>query len=534
MSEIVIETVQQEVVEIISASVGPAGAQGEPGLSAYEVAVANGFVGTEAEWLASLVGPEGPPGSGTGTGTGGDGLSAYEVAVSNGFVGTESEWLASLVGPQGPKGDPGEQGPIGPTGLTGPQGIPGPTGLTGPEGPIGPQGLQGPKGDTGLQGIQGPEGPMGPQGLQGTPGAAGANGVGVPVGGTAGQVLAKVDGTDYNTAWTTVSGGGAAINDAVTAADSTWSSTKINEQISTSGGGAAINDSITSTGYVWSSSKVAEEIAANGSGGSAINDSVTAANSTWSSTKINEVIAANSGGGGGSGESLYTTLAFKNAWFISAAQQILTSPTISSGSSSAKYFELTAKPWMNYPHRFISGSSSANANSCAVRTNATMSESVVASGFVFRTAVSFANTQITNSVLIGMNPGTAAWGGAFNVAYTVAVGKEAGDANLSVFLTNSSGTVNKIDTGIAFPEDQALEYSFECDGGVTTQPLRIRIKSWETAQVIYSLDTTLSGFEGTTTLITPTVVIRNTEVATIRYMRLYYMYGERHATGGRS
>lgn len=37
--------------------------------------------------------------------------------------------------------------------------------------------------------------------LVGTPGAPGANGQGVPTGGTAGQVLTKVDGTDYNTAW---------------------------------------------------------------------------------------------------------------------------------------------------------------------------------------------------------------------------------------------------------------------------------------------------------------------------------------------
>lgn len=32
------------------------------GKSAYEVAVLNGFKGTEAEWLASLVGPKGEPG----------------------------------------------------------------------------------------------------------------------------------------------------------------------------------------------------------------------------------------------------------------------------------------------------------------------------------------------------------------------------------------------------------------------------------------------------------------------------------------
>lgn len=34
------------------------GEKGDPGLSAYEVAVANGFVGTEPEWLASLSGSE--------------------------------------------------------------------------------------------------------------------------------------------------------------------------------------------------------------------------------------------------------------------------------------------------------------------------------------------------------------------------------------------------------------------------------------------------------------------------------------------
>jgi hypothetical protein len=39
---------------------------GTPGQSAYQVAVANGFVGSEAEWLASLVGPKGDPGSGGG------------------------------------------------------------------------------------------------------------------------------------------------------------------------------------------------------------------------------------------------------------------------------------------------------------------------------------------------------------------------------------------------------------------------------------------------------------------------------------
>lgn len=44
------------------------------------------------------------------------GYSAYELAVQEGYTGTEAEWLASLqgptgpVGPQGPKGDKGDPG----------------------------------------------------------------------------------------------------------------------------------------------------------------------------------------------------------------------------------------------------------------------------------------------------------------------------------------------------------------------------------------------------------------------------------------
>lgn len=41
------------------------------------------------------------------------GLSAYEVAVKNGFIGTEQEWLDSLVGEKGEKGDRGSPGVAG-------------------------------------------------------------------------------------------------------------------------------------------------------------------------------------------------------------------------------------------------------------------------------------------------------------------------------------------------------------------------------------------------------------------------------------
>ena len=47
----------------------------------------------------------------------------------------------------------------------------------------------------------------GPKGADGTPGTNGTNGVGVPVGGTTNQVLAKINGTNYNTQWVTPSTG---------------------------------------------------------------------------------------------------------------------------------------------------------------------------------------------------------------------------------------------------------------------------------------------------------------------------------------
>lgn len=46
-----------------------------------------------------------------------DGKSAYEIAVKNGFEGTEGEWLNSLKGEKGDKGDAGEAGKDG-TGIS--------------------------------------------------------------------------------------------------------------------------------------------------------------------------------------------------------------------------------------------------------------------------------------------------------------------------------------------------------------------------------------------------------------------------------
>lgn len=90
------------------------------------------------------------PGQGGGTGeTGGtgkdgkdgkDGLSAYEIAVKNGFVGTEQEWVNSLKGRDGADGQPGSVGPAGPVGPPGPAGVDGKDGEQGPQGPAGADG----------------------------------------------------------------------------------------------------------------------------------------------------------------------------------------------------------------------------------------------------------------------------------------------------------------------------------------------------------------------------------------------------------
>jgi len=55
-----------------------------------------------------------------------------------------------------------------------------------------------------LSGSVGVPGPQGPAGTAGPQGPAGTAGVGVPAGGTAGQFLTKIDGTNYNTDWTTL------------------------------------------------------------------------------------------------------------------------------------------------------------------------------------------------------------------------------------------------------------------------------------------------------------------------------------------
>ena len=114
------------------------GKDGADGKSAYEIAVDNGYTGTEQAWLAFLKGDKGDTGEpgaagekgepgekgdtgaagkdgrdgtdGTAGRDGANGSSAYEIAVQHGYSGSEVAWLESLHGADGAKGDTGADG----------------------------------------------------------------------------------------------------------------------------------------------------------------------------------------------------------------------------------------------------------------------------------------------------------------------------------------------------------------------------------------------------------------------------------------
>ena len=134
-----------------------------------------------------LTGPVGPQGNTGATGptgaAGSNGLSAYQIWLANGNNGTEAQYLASLVGPTGPQGPNGPQGVAGPTGSSGPAGANGSTvlnGITSPTSLIGSNGdfyintnsntLFGPKSGgvwpTGVS-LVGPAGQLGTAGING-------------------------------------------------------------------------------------------------------------------------------------------------------------------------------------------------------------------------------------------------------------------------------------------------------------------------------------------------------------------------------
>lgn len=131
-------------------------------LSAYGIAKAHGYTGTETEWLASLKGAAGAPGK---DGKPFNWRGAWDAAATYAHLdavehgGSSYVWAAEEASTAGDEPGVDELWELcaaaGAAGANGAPGAKGDTGETGPQGP------KGDKGDTGPQGPQGPQGPSG-------------------------------------------------------------------------------------------------------------------------------------------------------------------------------------------------------------------------------------------------------------------------------------------------------------------------------------------------------------------------------------
>lgn len=131
--EVIIQTFSKEPVPVpdfAAEAAANAVAARTAEASAIAAAQAAGAIRDQVQQIAEDIGTGG---GGTGT-PGADGASAYEIAVANGFVGDVSAWLASLIGPAGPQGDPGPAGQDGAPGADGAPGTPGADGADGAPG----------------------------------------------------------------------------------------------------------------------------------------------------------------------------------------------------------------------------------------------------------------------------------------------------------------------------------------------------------------------------------------------------------------
>ena len=93
---------------------GANGEKGTDGKSAYQIAVEQGYQGSESDWLTSLKGDKGEKGNTGAKGNpgqdGAEGKSAYAIAVEHGYEDSEDKWLLSLKGEKGDAGVAGKDG----------------------------------------------------------------------------------------------------------------------------------------------------------------------------------------------------------------------------------------------------------------------------------------------------------------------------------------------------------------------------------------------------------------------------------------
>ena len=186
---------------------GPTGPAGADGDSAYQVAVNNGFIGTEEAWLESLQGTNGVDGiNGTNGLDGKDGVDG--INGTNGLDGKDG--VDGINGTNGLDGKDGVDGLNGTNGLDGKDGVDGLNGLDGVKGDTGAIGATGAQGEQGLQGVKGDTGAQGEQGLQGVTGATGYNAYQVAqvngFDGTITEWLASLKGDMGNTGMTGATG----------------------------------------------------------------------------------------------------------------------------------------------------------------------------------------------------------------------------------------------------------------------------------------------------------------------------------------
>lgn len=113
---------------------GADGEKGTDGKSAYQIAVEQGYQGSESDWLSSLKGDKGEKGNTGAKGNpgqdGAGGKSAYAIAVEHGYEDSEEKWLLSLKGEKGDPGDRGLQGVPGEKGEKGDAGVAGKDGFS--------------------------------------------------------------------------------------------------------------------------------------------------------------------------------------------------------------------------------------------------------------------------------------------------------------------------------------------------------------------------------------------------------------------
>jgi hypothetical protein len=217
-------SITEQPVKITAATTGLQGIQGVPGpgntltvgtvtKSSDDTAVVT-ITGTSPAQTIDFVLPRGLQGIQGIQGERGEVGQTGSVGPKGDTGNTGATGSVGPAGEIGPQGIQGIQGEVGPVGLAGADStVPGPQGEQGIQGEVGPAGAdstvpgpEGPQGEPGADStVPGPEGPEGPPGadstVPGPQGEQGEVGPGVAAGGTEGQVLLKVDGTDYNTIW---------------------------------------------------------------------------------------------------------------------------------------------------------------------------------------------------------------------------------------------------------------------------------------------------------------------------------------------